>query len=129
MDEFEYGCEKCWPSGALEALKAIVSIPIEAYLIDESHYIVSIRACPFCSQHYLQVTTETVDWEDSEDPIYRTIIPIDDGERARLTACDPPSIDLIESVGIGRRSLKNDWPKDQEQTTYWSTGVRVGEHD
>ncbi|HEU4872420.1 MAG TPA: hypothetical protein VFT44_04910 [Pyrinomonadaceae bacterium] len=39
-------------------------------------------SCPSCSQRYLQVTTETVDWKDGEDPIFRTIIPIDDEERA-----------------------------------------------
>ena len=76
------GCDKCWASEASKAWKAVTSIPIEEYLIDESHYIVSIRNCPSCSQRYLQVTTETVDWTDGEDPIFRTIIPIDDEERA-----------------------------------------------
>jgi len=96
----EYGCEKCWSSEASEAWRAVTSIPIEAYLIDESHYIVSIRLCPSCSQHYLQVTTETVDWKDGEDPIYRTIIPIDNAERIELTSSKRLDANVIERVGV-----------------------------
>ena len=125
----EYGCERCWSSEATEAWEAVTSIPIETYLIDESHYIVSIRACPSCSQHYLQVTTETVDWEDGEDPIYRTVIPINDGERARLTNSTPLGPDILEGVGLGRRSLQYEWPKDQEPRKYWGAGVHVRVHD
>jgi hypothetical protein len=125
----EYGCEKCWSSKAFEAWEAVKSIPIEARLIDESHYIVIVRACPSCSQRYLQVTTETVDWENGEDPIHRTIVPIDDGERANLTAGAPPDTDIIEGVGMGRQSLEYDWPKDRKPDVYWSTGVYVGVHD
>jgi hypothetical protein len=125
----EYGCEECWSSEASAAWRAVTSIPIQAYLIDESHYIVSIRVCPSCSQHYLQVTTETVDWKDGEDPIYRTIIPIDDAERTELTSRECLDADVIESVGVGRQSLKFGWLKNQEPSTYWGTGVRVGVHD
>ena len=125
----EYGCEKCWSSDASEAWTAVTSIPIQAHLIDESHYIVSIRLCPSCSQHYLQVTTETVDWKDGEDPIYRTIIPIDDAERTELTSSKRLDANVIEAVGVGRKSLKFDWPKNQKPSTYWDKGVRVGVHD
>jgi hypothetical protein len=125
----EYGCEERWSSEAAEAWRAVTSIPIQAHLIDESHYIVSIRLCPSCSQHYLQVTTETVDWKDGEDPISRTIIPIDDAERTELTSSKRLDANVIEGVGVGRQSLKFDWPKNQEPSTYWSTGVRVGLHD
>ena len=124
-----FGCDRCWSSEASGAWKAVTSTPIEAHLIDESHYMVSVRACPSCSQRYLQVTTEIVDWKDGEDPIYRTIIPIDDAERARLIASKPLDIRVIEAVGAGRRSLKYDWPKGQDPSTYWSTGVHVGVHD
>jgi hypothetical protein len=125
----DYGCKRCWSSGASEAWDAVTRVPIEAYLIDESHYIVSIRACPSCSQRYLQLTTERVDLEDGEDPIFRTIVPIDEEESARLRAVTPPGTDIIESVGIGRRSLKYDWPKGTEPVVYWGAGVHVGEHD
>ena len=125
----EYGCEKCWSSESSEAWRAVTSIPIQAYLIDESHYIVSVRVCTSCSQHYLHVTTETVDWKDGEDPINRTIIPIDDAEHTELTSRERVDADVIEGVGVGRQSLRFDCPKNQEPSTYWGTGVRVGIHD
>ena len=125
----EYGCKECWSSEAAEAWRAVTSIPIQTYLIDESHYIVSIRMCPSCSQHYLQVTTETVDWNGGEDPISRTIIPIYDAERNELTSSKGLDTNVIEAVGVGRQSLKFDWPKNQEPSTYWGAGVRVGLHD
>jgi len=125
----EYGCEKCWHSQASEAWDAVRSTLIEARLIDESHYIVSIRRCQICSQHYLQVTTETIDWEDGEDPIHRTIIPIDNAEREKLTASNQLDTDIIENIGVDRRSISYDWPKNQEPTAYWSIGIRVGMHD
>ena len=77
----------------------------------------------------LQVSTETVDWKDGEDPIYRTIIPIDNAEHTELTSSKRLDANLIESVGVGRQSLKFDWPKNQEPRTHWGTGVRVGVHD
>ncbi len=125
----DYGCEKCWSTEASEAWRAVTNIPIQTYLIDESHYIVSIRVCPSCSQHYLQVTTETIDWSDGEDPIYRTIIPIDDAERTELTSSKRLDVNIIEGVGVGRQSLRFDRPKNQEPSTYWGKGVRVGDHD
>jgi len=125
----QYGCDKCWSSEASKAWQAVTRTPIEEYLIDESHYIVSIRSCPSCSQRYLQVTTETVDWTDGEDPIFRTIIPIDDEERAILTATSPPKTSVLEAIGPARRSLKYAWQKGEEPSTYWGAGVQVGLHD
>jgi len=127
MDQF--GCDECWPSDAAKAWEAVRTISIEKHLIDESHYIVSIRRCPSCLQRYLQVTTETIDWQDGEDPIFRTIIPIDEEEHARLTIESPPDTRVLESVGQGRRSLRYDWLKGQEPSMYWSSGVCVGVHD
>ena len=111
----QFGCDKCWSSEASDAWEAVTSTPIETHLIDESHYIVSIRACPSCSQRYLQVTTEVVDWEDGEDPIYRTIIPVNNEERARLTISKPLDTSILETIGGGRRSLRYAWPKGKIQ--------------
>jgi len=115
------GCEACWSSDAPAAFKIVCKVPIAERLIDESHYIVLIRQCLHCSQRYLQMTTETVDWADGEDPIYRTIVPIDQGEYGRLTTAVALGTGVIESVAVGRQSLKYDFPKGQESpTVYWS---------
>lgn len=124
-----FGCEKCWPPEAEEAWKAVKQVPIENYLIDEKHFIVSIRLCPSCSQRFMQVTTETIDWKDGEDPIFRTIVPITEEEQADLLGITTLSNSDIERVGVERRALKYDWPKGQQASIYWGTGVVVGLHD
>lgn len=125
----EFGCSRCWPSSAEDAWAAKGGSSIEAFLIDESHYIVSIWICPTCSQRFLSVTTETIDWEDGEDPIYRTYIPITESEAKSLKESGHPSVNQLNSIGAGRRCLKYDWPKDQSPSMCWGTGMRVGIHD
>lgn len=123
------GCHKCWAPEAVTAWNLIKDVPIEERLIDEPHFIVLIRSCPSCSQSYLQTTTEVVDCQDGEDPVARTAIPIDDEERARLLATQPLGEETIEGIGIGRQSLRYDWPKGKGPTLFWGIGVRVGIHD
>jgi hypothetical protein len=123
------GCADCWAPEPTSAWDVIKNVPIEVRLIDEPHYIVLVRACPSCSQSYLQVTTERIDWVDGEDPVDRTIIPIGDAERDRLMAVQALGADTIEGIGAGRQSLRYDWPKGKEPALYWGTGVRVGIHD
>lgn len=69
-------------------------------------------------------------WEQGgEDPIYRTIMPIDKAERSRLNASTPLSKRVLESTGVGRRALKYDWPGGQAPSIYGGTRVHVGIHD
>lgn len=124
-----FGCSRCWPDCAEDAWVAKQASEVEVYLIDEPHYIVSIWFCPDCDQHFLNVTTETVDWMGGEDPVYRTFIPVTRDELAVLTASGPPSEPTINAIGPGRRSLRFDWPGDSAAREYWSTGIRVGRHD
>ena len=56
---------------------------------------------PSCSQRYLKVTTETIDWKDGEDPIFRTIIPVDDEERASLIANSPSKTSVLDAISPG----------------------------
>ena len=123
-----FGCGRCWPDSAQDAWVAKASSTIKTFLIDEAHYIVSIWLCGTCQQHFLNVTTELVDWEGGDDPIYRTFMPITPLELVELIESGPPSEDALNAIGIGRRCLKFDWPKDEPSTEYWSTGILVGPH-
>ncbi len=125
----QVGCEKCWSADADAAWNAVDHAAMDARLIDELHFIVSIRVCPACKQQFLQITTETVDWEGGEDPVYRTVIPIEPDERVELEACNPLTESVLEGIGRGRRSLKYAWPAGQDPSVYWGTGVRIGPHD
>ncbi|MEM8982267.1 MAG: hypothetical protein AAGC71_04520 [Pseudomonadota bacterium] len=123
------GCSRCWSTDAVSAWSLIKSVPIETYLIDESHYIVSLRRCSACGQGYLQVTTETVDWDNGDDPIFRTIVPLSEMEQRRLLRDQPPSeLDLLR-IGAQRPSLWYDHASGEEASVYWGRGMRVGPHD
>ena len=124
-----FGCARCWPPSAKDAWAAKSSLTIKTFLIDESHFIVSIWFCRECEQHFLNVTTEMIDWEAGEDPIYRTFMPITQSELAVLTESGRPSDSTLNAIGPNRRSLRYDWPKDHPPTEYWSTGILVGPHD
>lgn len=50
-------------------------------------------------------------------------------QRGRELATQPLDTDTIEGIGIGRQSLRFDWPKGKEPALFWGTGVRVGIHD
>src|SRR5690242_10499318 len=63
-----FGCERCWPESAEAAYGALGTLTIDAELIDESHFRVTIRSCPDCGQQFVSVFAETVDWEAGEDP-------------------------------------------------------------
>ncbi len=53
-------------------------------LTDESHFIVSIKACQVCGQLYLYVFYEEIDWEKGEDPQYRSLFPVQTIEEGEM---------------------------------------------
>jgi hypothetical protein len=128
--EQNFGCEECWHEDASLAYEAFRALKIDSYLIDESHYIVTMRHCLHCSQKFLTVFTETVDYLDGDDPQYRIIIPLttDESEKLIHTGDSILSKDL-ESVGTKRRSLRWDHPKGANASVYWDIGIQVRHHD
>ena len=124
------GCEFCWPSSADAAWEARRALTCKADLIDESHFHVMILACPACSQHFLSVFTEQVDWTDGEDPQYWVVLPITSGESASLLARSGTLTEAtLSAIGPGRRSLWRDHPKRVAPSAYWGTGMSVRWHD
>ncbi len=130
MNEDSFGCERCWPSAADAAEMARQTLTREVDLIDESHFHVMIRACPSCSQRFVSVFTETIDWADGEDPQYWTLLPVTNEEASDLAR---PEISLTETtlnaLGRGRRSLRYYHPKGGQSRSFWATGISVGPHD
>lgn len=125
----QYGCEMCWGDDAGEVWGRVIRNTHHELLIDETHFIVSILTCPVCSQAYLKVMTERVDWYGGMDPSHRIVIPIESAEKDRLTAADPLTNEMIESIGYGRRSLHQNTPTRAKPNIVWGTGVVVGFHD
>ena len=126
----DFGCERCWPPAADAAWQARGGLTHGADLIDESHFHVMILACPGCTQRFISVFTETVDWEDGDDPQYWTLLPITGAEAAELLhhRDSLPEI-MLNALGPGRRALRFDHPKAAAPRIFWGTGISVGWHN
>jgi hypothetical protein len=125
-----FGCGSCWPPGADAAWKERATLTQTAELIDESHFHVMVLVCPRCTQSFLSVFTETVDWEDGDDPQFWTLMPITSAEVADLIGRGGSLTEAdLRSLGPGRRCLRRDHPKASTPISRWGTGLFVGPHD
>lgn len=89
-----------------------------------------LLACPACSQRFVSVFTETIDWADGEDPQYWTVMPITAVEAAGLTRlCGALTETELNALSPGRRSLRHDHPKAAAPRSFWDVGISVGWHD
>lgn len=126
----QFGCHKCWPSSAEAANAARRELIHEADLIDESHFHVMIRSCSSCSQRFISIFTEMIDWSDGDDPQYWTLMPITEAEGdALMRRGEAVTESDLNSLGSERRSLMHDYPKGKPARTSWGTGIFVGPHD
>jgi hypothetical protein len=130
MQKQEFGCDRCWPTDAYAAWQARGGLTRLEELIDESHFIVAVLACPGCDQRYVSILTETIDWGDGNDPQYSTLLPITGAEAEGLIQQEGPLNEMsLNALGRGRRSLQRDYPKAGPPRVFWGSGVLVGPHD
>jgi hypothetical protein len=125
-----FGCERCWPADADAAHEARRTLTGEADLIEESHFYVRIRACPNCSQRFISVFTETIDWDDGDDPQYWALLPLTAAEAADLIQQGSSLTEAtLNALGRGRKCLQHDHPKGMKARSYWGTSLSVRHHD
>ena len=130
MQTQEFGCDLCWPTDAHAAWEARDGLTRLEELIDESHFIVTILACPRCCQRYVSVFTEMIDWKDGEDPQYWTLLPITEAEAESLIQQGTSLSEMsLNALGRERRSLRRDHPKAGPPRVFWGSGIFVGLHD
>lgn len=122
------GCDRCWPESPDQAWDALPSLVVEKELVDESHFMVKIRCCPVCSQRFVSVFTELIDWSDGEDPQSWIVLPISQSEALKLEASKSITTDL-NVFASDRRSLRHEHPKGSGAHTFWGAGILVGPHD
>jgi hypothetical protein len=128
--EVEFGCGRCWPGSADAAHEASVTLELEFELIDESHFRVVVRRCPACTQRFLSVFTETIDWAHGEDPQYRARLPVTAAEVADLVRRGPALDETaLNALGPGRRCLRHDHGAAEPPRSYWGAGMSVPLHD
>ncbi len=126
----DFGCEHCWPATPDAAWEARRALACEAELIDESHFHVMILTCASCDQRFISIFTETIDWADSEDPQYWTLLPITDPEAADLVVRRGSTTEAeLNALGPERRCLRHDHPKDTAALSFWGTGIHIGAYD
>lgn len=125
------GCARCFAGDAGLARELTNQLPVWHSLADDSHFIVSVRRCPDCSQHYLRIFIEFVDWEGGDDAQYQDTFPLT-GEEAHAIAAmgqdiDPSHDDLryLGSLAAGRWHLSSGWPSGQ-QRPFTSLGLCPG---
>ena len=126
-----FGCPDCFramPEVAAAARLAFVEL---ARLIDESHFIVRILACPTCGQRCISIFTEMIDWSGGDDAQYWSLLPLCEEETAVFMAQgESVDIGMIESLGRDRRYLQINYPTGGSKTVAWrSGGLYIGPHD
>lgn len=126
----DFGCERCWPpapDAAWEARRALTEL---AVLIDESHFRVRILRCEGCSQRFMSIFTETIDWKGGDDAQYWQLLPISEGESADLVRQgETLTIATLHALGPDRRCLRYDHPTGAPPRILWASGIRVRMHD
>jgi hypothetical protein len=128
--EWDFGCQRCWPADAEAAWEARGTLAHAVELIDESHWHVMILECPVCSQRFVSIFTETIDWEGGDDPQYWSLLPITEAEADDLVRQgDALTEAKLGVLGWHRRCLRVDHPKGAARGIFWATGVSVGPHD
>jgi hypothetical protein len=122
----QFGCPQCYGDDA-EATAAFVhagGLVTDRAVVDDSHFIVSLRRCSACGQAFVSIFTEFVDWSGGDDAQYRDVVPVtpdevgtllDQGERLDLR--------FLGSLGEGRRRLSGDWPSGGAKRVNWRTGA------
>ncbi len=128
MDRF--GCAHCWPETPDAAMTAILALPIQVRLVDESHFIVLLRECPVCSQQFLSVFSELVDWMGGDDSQFRTFLPVTKAEVEEMMRLGGLLAEkYLYGVGMDRKSLWYEHPKGEPSRVDWGRGIRFIAHD
>lgn len=126
QSEGPFGCARCWPSSADEALEASKALVPGQELIDTSHLGVTIRTCPNCGQRFVAVFLEHVDWQDGDDSQYWTLLPITESESVDLLAMnETAAIARLNGLPLLRRCLQRDHSKGGPETVSWGSGVWI----
>jgi hypothetical protein len=119
----DFGCEACYREGDAQAVWEHFRHGVDtvASVVSESHFIVRIVRCTDCSQAFIRIFTEFIDWSSGDDPQYVTIMPVTEPE---ATAFIDGSLSVLKAgeLGSGRRHLASDWPSGQPRRVTWATG-------
>jgi tetratricopeptide (TPR) repeat protein len=118
------GCDACYGEDAESVWQRVPDGYDRHEFLDEdsSHFSATLCHCRACSQTFVKIFTEFIDWSGGNDAQYFTLMPVSAVEAAALTegTLDVFSLGLL---GNDRRHLHMDFPTGAEQPRiYWATG-------
>ena len=97
-----------WNKPDLSSEDLIQDLVIEEIYTDDSHLMRKLLKCKECGQLYFYEFYEEIDWQEGNDPQYRTWIPVEDAESAR-------ALNNLSVFGILEfPSIRSDWPSSQD---------------
>lgn len=121
MDADGFGCVSCRPESPEAAWEAKRAFVRGEDLVDESHEMIYMQSCGACQQLYVVIAEEFVDWADSDDSQFWTVIPVSADEAQSLRAQGASlTPDKARSVGARRRVLRRDAPKGNAPRVSWA---------
>jgi len=80
-------------------------------IVNESHFLVSIRRCGACGQRFVSVFAERIDWIHGNDPQDSLLIPVAEAEADALVAAGIGVETALKRISP-RRHLWWRWPSD-----------------
>jgi hypothetical protein len=122
----DFGCERCYGDDAATASAHYRAGGLETQrrIVDDPHFIVSLRRCVACGQAFVSIFTEFVDWSGGDDAQYSDIVPVTSEEAATVVSQgENVEVRFLGSLGEGRRRLSSDWPTGGERRLAWRTGA------
>jgi hypothetical protein len=122
----EFGCARCYgddPQAVFDYQRGN-GFTGHQPIITKSHFIVSLIHCGQCSQQFVSIFTESIDWAHGQDPQYTDLVPVTPAEAETILAAGE-DVDLryLGQLGDGRRRLSTDWPSGAPQQVMWRSGA------
>ena len=120
--EESFGCLECWPPTVEDAWNARDQLESEL-IVDDPHFRVSIFKCSACTQQFISIFTEEIDWVNGNDPMYWTIMPLTPDEATEICRRkEEISEKKLISMLPARRSLRREYPEDADKARlFWKT--------
>jgi hypothetical protein len=120
-EDDRFGCERCGADADADAAWRCRRVILHR-LIDQSHLIVTLRACEHCGQRFVQVLGERVDWQDGDDAQHWRLVPISAEEADALRARGEAALGAVDALARRRRHLRVDHPTGGERVVFWTSG-------
>ncbi|MFE7637674.1 hypothetical protein ACFU7Z_26895 [Kitasatospora sp. NPDC057518] len=118
----EFGCAKCYGEDERAVWgRQREGFEHEAEVVDGSRFAVNLRRCLGCSQRFVWIFTEVVDWMGGDDAQYVTIMPVTPEEAAGLRS-GTLRPHALGALGRDRRHLNHDWPTGGPARLHWRSG-------